>query len=203
MRGDIARRLLARPSAYRAVQRLVRGDAYRLFVGQYVRPQAGQKVLDIGCGPADIVEHMAGVSYVGIDPCQAYIRAARERYGNRAEFVCSELSRVTLEPESFDVAIAYGVLHHLDDASVAELYDFAHRALKRRGRLITLDGCFVDDQRPAARFLLGRDRGEHVRRADQYLALVPQRFEVRRADVCHDVLRIPYTMLIVEAAKRV
>jgi len=194
-------RALARPSVYGVVQRVVRGGAHRLFVEEYVRPRPGERVLDIGCGPAGILEHLHGLDYLGIDQSEAYVKAARRRYGGRAAFVCSPVSTAAVEPESFDLAIAYGVLHHLDDAGAADLYSLAHRALRPGGRLITLDGCFVDEQSRVVRVLLTRDRGEHVRKAEDYLALVPRTFEVLQADIRHDALRIPYTVLVVEMVK--
>lgn len=139
----------------------------------------------------------------GSTKSEGYIKRARRRFGSRATFVCSPVSAAAVEPESFAIAIAYGVIHHLDDPAAADLYSLAHRALRPGGRLVTFDGCFVNGQSRVARTLPTRDRGEFVRQAEEYLALVPSTVEILRSDIRHDALRIPYTVLVVEAGKRV
>jgi hypothetical protein len=47
-----------------------------------------------------------------------------------------------------------------------------------------------------ARFILRRDRGQHVRQRDEYLALAREVFPQLEYEVRHDLMRIPYTHLI-------
>src|SRR5580658_8806329 len=111
---------LAHHGIYRAFRRLT-GSARvnREFVQSYVRPQSGDAILDLGCGPGDVFELMPQVRYVGIDMSENYVAAARRRFGSRAKFLSGDLNSV--EPEqlgNFDRVIAMGVMHHLSDDEV-------------------------------------------------------------------------------------
>src|SRR5688572_9580871 len=59
--------LLGRHTVYRLFRKLTGSDNLnREFVQQYVRPENGDEILDIGCGPADVFEFMPQVRYTGI-----------------------------------------------------------------------------------------------------------------------------------------
>jgi SAM-dependent methyltransferase len=172
------------------------------FASLYVRPSAGQRVLDIGCGTGDLVPYLPGTVYVGFDASPIYIAAARSLHGDRGRFICQRVRDHVVENlAGFDVAIASGVLHHLDDAEALQLFRIAHASLKPGGRLVTYDGCYTDTQGAAARFLLSHDRGEHVRTEDAYRRLASQIFEHVQASLRDDLLRIPYTHIILECMR--
>jgi len=93
------------------------------------------------------------------------------------------------------------VVHHLDDAGAARLFQFAQRALRPGGRLITLDGCYVPGQSAVARWLLDHDRGKFVRDAAAYRQLASGEFSRVETHLRPDLLRIPYTHLIIRCLK--
>jgi len=131
------RALLARPALYDALQALLgaeRGRAH--FVASFVRPQPGDRVLDVGCGTARILDHLpAGAQYWGYDISEPYIDAARERYGARGKFFCRPLDERELAGlPKFDIVLATGVLHHLDDAAASGFLRLARSALADGGR---------------------------------------------------------------------
>ncbi len=150
-------------TVYRRFQHFVSGNHYARFVDDYLRPEAGQRILDIGCGPAAILEYLPDVEYVGVDISPKYIDFARRRYGNRGQFHCRRVCETSLnEWGTFDLVIAHGIVHHLDDNEASHLFQLAITALNHPGRLVTLDGCFVEGQSRVARQLLVWDRGQHV-----------------------------------------
>ncbi len=194
------RAILSRAAGYRLFGKLV--GAHRLRVEQvqrYVRPRAGDKILDCGCGPADVLEYLPDVDYVGVDISEDYIKSARRRFGNRATFRVGSVGCETMNEEGYyDLVIANGLLHHLDDHQAGEFLRVARRCLKPSGRLVTIDGCYTDGQSRGALFFLNRDRGAHVRSLGAWLRLVRPVFPAVKAHLRHDLLRIPYTHLIME-----
>jgi SAM-dependent methyltransferase len=199
------RRLLERPSLYQLFSWLVGAENSRSFyVERFVKPVDGERVLDIGCGPADILDHLPRVEYFGFDINPSYIDSAKRRYGERGRFHCQRVSEARIftdEPDSFDIVLATGILHHLDDREAIELFEIAQRALRPGGRLVTFDGCYVEGQSGVARYLLGRDRGEFVRTREGYTRLAESVFGKVKASITHDLLRIPYTHIILECVK--
>ena len=197
--------LLDQPYFYKLFSALVGAQhSISTFVSTYVRPAAGDRILDIGCGPGKLLDHLPQVDYFGFDFSPSYIESATRRYGHRGQFFCQRVSeaKVFLEqPESFDIVMAIGVLHHLDDSEARQLIDIAWRALKKGGRLVTYDGCYVRDQSRAAKYLLSRDRGQFVRDERGYTGLASSRFDKVRPSIRHDLLRIPYTHIIMECTK--
>lgn len=193
-------RLLDVPRVYSWFANCIGGDARSAYTREYVRPVPGQRIVDIGCGPADIVSELpAGVEYVGIDMSPEYIDAARARFGDRASFHCQSISsELGVRLGRFDIAMANGVLHHLDDAQALELLKLARGALAEGGRLVTLDGCYLSDQPAIARLLLKMDRGKHVREPEAYVELARHAFGTVVPHLRQDLLRIPYTHLIME-----
>src|SRR6266478_4841848 len=71
--------LLSLPSVYRLFRTIVQGDGCRVYVSEYVRPVPGEKVLDIGCGPGDILENLPAVDYLGFDINLIWARSGRKR----------------------------------------------------------------------------------------------------------------------------
>lgn len=194
------RKLLAVPSIYSLFRKFVGRDSVRRqYAESHIRAQSGQRILDIGCGTGDILDFLPGVDYVGFDIDPAYISAARQRYGSRGTFFCEPVGEgVNVPAASFDVVIAHGILHHLDDEEVKALFKIARTAMKPGGRLLTFDGCFSDDQSWMSRFFVSRDRGRHVRRWEAYEALALTVFEHVAVTIRHDLIRIPYTHIIME-----
>jgi SAM-dependent methyltransferase len=169
---------------------------HRTVVEQYLRVQAGQRLLDIGCGPGDLLAVLPrGVKYVGFDPDERAIAAARRRH-RKASFLFGDVVSVALSHSSFDAAIAVGVLHHLNDDGARVLFELAARSLRTGGRLVTIDPARVDGQHPLARWLLERDQGTRVRAPDDYERLARGAFASVRADVRHDLARVPYTHVL-------
>lgn len=196
------RRALSRPTLYSLFRRLVGRNAARtVYAREHLRVRSGESVLDLGCGPGDILEFLPPVRYVGYDISPEYIDRARRRFGDRGEFHCRALSEdLPVAGGSFDLVIAHGLLHHLDDDQARTLFRVARRSLRAGGRLVTFDGCYARGQSGLARLFLSLDRGRHVREASSYEALARSEFEQVRSVLRHDLIRIPYTHLIMECS---
>ena len=192
--------ILARARVYSAFARLIGAtNGRRIYVQRHIRPRPGDRILDVGCGPADILEALPAVDYHGFDLSPRYIESARRRFGTRGHF---QVEAVNLDLvrryAGFDLVLATGVLHHLSDAEAIDLFRIAKSALKPTGRLVTLDGCFTEGQSRIARRLLEMDRGKYVRNAAAYAALARQVFDAVENVLTTDLLRIPYTHIVLE-----
>jgi hypothetical protein len=73
--------------------------------------------------------------------------------------------------------------------------------MKPGARLVTLDGVWTDDQSHIVKYLLARDRGRFVRSAAGYRELAAKVFSKIESSIRHDLLRIPYTMLILTCVR--
>jgi SAM-dependent methyltransferase len=188
------RAILNHPLVYRGMQWLVGAERLRSHIARLVQPRAGLKVLDIGCGPADLLAHLPGVDYVGFDSSAEYIRAAQRRFGTGGRFFQEELRGDTnLELAGFDCVVAVGILHHLDDEAARRLFEIARERLNPGGRLITVDCCWSPGQNPLARWLISRDRGQNVRDLEGYRNLAQPYFGTLQSQCRHDLLHIPYS----------
>ncbi len=198
--------ILEIPVGYRLFRWMVGGEsAWKTHLAEYVKPVPGNKILDIGCGPADVLNYLPAVNYTGLDISPEYIRSAKKRFGARGRFCCGDVGLATIEGEqgTFDLVLATGVIHHLDDAQAARLLDLARLVLRPTGYLVTYDGCYVPQQSRAARWLLAQDRGKFVRTREEYLWLASARFSKVESHLRHDLLRIPYTQLIMRCCNPV
>jgi 2-polyprenyl-3-methyl-5-hydroxy-6-metoxy-1,4-benzoquinol methylase len=138
------------------------------FTDDVICPGGGDRVFDIGCGPGALLRCLPGTtSYVGFDRNEAYIQRARRMHGTRGEFICDDVAdfaRHALAPA--DIAVAIGILHHLDDNLASSMLRATANALKPGGRLITVDPCFHPEQSAIQRLVVSNDRGMHVRTID-------------------------------------
>lgn len=196
------RPILNLPWAYQMWGGLVGADEYRRTLAkEHIRARPSDRILDIGCGPGSMVSYLPRSEYVGFDANPDYIQQAQRRFPE-AHFTCERVNECNLpQSESFDIVIALGILHHLDDSEAVQLFRMARRTLKPQGRLITLDGVWVAGQSRFAKFLLSRDRGRFVRHAEEYVALASTSFSIVHSTVRHDMLRIPYSHLILECGR--
>lgn len=194
------RAILSHPRVYSAFQFIMGGssDVRLYFVEQFIRPEKDMRILDIGCGPAEILDYLPDVDYWGFDISESYIKRAQERYANRGTFRCQILDASDVgNMMPFDVVLALGLLHHLDDEDAIQTITLAHGALKPGGRLITVDPCFESGQNPVARFMVKHDRGKNVRNQTGYSSLAAAVFKSCRVEVRHTHW-IPYTHCIME-----
>lgn len=197
------RALLSVPVVYETFQRLVGAPRVRAtLVDRYVGVRPGLRVLDIGCGPGTLLEHLPDVSYTGTDVSTSYIAAARRRYGGRATFHVGRVEDLDAhELGIFDVVIAKSLLHHIDEHDALHLFDVSSSMLAADGRLVTVDAAYTPDMSPAARFVVGHDRGQSILSPEGYEALARRRFADVRVEVRHDLLRIPYTHVFMSCAQ--
>ncbi len=189
--------LFSIPSFYESFQKWIGAEhAHQTFI-RHLNIQPGQQVLDLGCGTGFILDYLPDVHYVGVDLSEAYINQAQAQHGDRGRFYAQRFDEhFTAHENGFDRILAVGLLHHLDDAAAAHVFKVARSALKPGGVLGTIDPCFTNDQSFLAKTLIQQDRGQAVRHVPAYLKMAQRAFEQVESHVHHDLLRIPYSHLI-------
>jgi SAM-dependent methyltransferase len=196
------RRLLSVPWIYTALQNAAGARRVRATLArEFIRPRPGERVLDVGCGPAEMLPELSGVHYVGIDLSAAYIDAARARYPGRGEFLVGDAASLGTTGRRFDVVLGIALLHHLDDAEAESFLAAAADLLEPGGRFLSFDCAYTTPQNPVARFLISRDRGRHVRTPAAYEALLRRHFELVRTDLRTDLNWIPYTHFVMTGTR--
>jgi SAM-dependent methyltransferase len=176
---------------------LLGANTYSTLVNEYIQPMPGISVLDVGCGPAEILELLQDVNYIGLDHNPNYIATATKKYGAKGTFICAGVDQLNdFGLKTFDRIIILGVMHHLDDAQLAKLMMSLKDRLNQGGTLITFDVAYEDKQNLIAKLLAKNDRGRFVRTKEQYLKFIQVSFKNELADIRHDLLRVPYTHLL-------
>lgn len=197
------RKILRIPQIYSLLQSLVRNEGHIIsYINEYIKAKNGDRILDIGCGPADILNYLPEIEYFGFDLSLEYIENAKKKYGEKGTFIHSEVNEQTLCKEDFfDIVVATNVLHHLNDKQAEDLFKLAKKSLKKGGRLITCDGCIIPKDNIISKLMLKFDRGEFVRTKNEYLMLANSSFDDIKSTIRNDLSNIPITGIILECKK--
>lgn len=126
----------------------------------------GSSVLELGCGNGKTSSALvaAGYSVTGVDFSDAAVYNCKEMCpGHR--FICADVTELPFEDDSFDGAVAFHVLEHLDDAGMVKALDEIQRVLRNRSHLF-VKVFSADDMRSMKGELVGKDtvvRGNGIR----------------------------------------
>jgi ubiquinone/menaquinone biosynthesis C-methylase UbiE len=116
----------------------VASDLYGRFMGRYSEPlavsfaeasgvDAGQRILDVGCGPgaltAQLVERVGVGQVAAIDPSALFVEAARSRFPG-LDVLLAAAENLPFPDDLFDAALAQLVVHFMADP-VAGLREMA------------------------------------------------------------------------------
>jgi SAM-dependent methyltransferase len=194
----------ASPLVYEVFHHLIGARRWlKGFARDVIRARDGDRVLDVGCGSGVLLGCLPETtSYVGFDRNEAHIERARRTYRGRGEFICDDVGNFAshaLAPA--DVAVAVGILHHLDDELASSLLRAMARALKPGGRLVTVDPCFHPRQSPIQRFIVSNDRGMHVRPFERYVDLCGAVFRDANATFEQGHFPFPHSICVMQATR--
>ena len=107
----------------------VAAEAYDRFMGRYSaqlappladfgRVRAGQRVLDVGCGPgaltAELVARVGADAVAAVDPSESFVAAARARYPE-VDVRHASAEHLPFDDAVFDAALAQLVVHFMSD----------------------------------------------------------------------------------------
>ena len=196
------KRALRAPLVYELFQRSLGAHRMRRWLAEEAwrcSPQA--KVVDVGCGPGDVLNYLPkGIDYYGLDISPEYIARARHSFGNRGRFFVGTADTLihTAELQGSDLILCTGLLHHLDDVEADGVFAFARHTLAANGRLVCLEPCYLRHQGALSRWFMGRDRGQNVRFECDWKDLANRHFPNCRTDILTNTIRLPYIHILIE-----
>ena len=194
--------LINNPLIYKIIQGVMSGTSFRNSIIKKNITKSNLKILDIGCGPAQIIEHLPQCDYYGYDIDQRSIQYAKKKYYQKNfHFYCKKFNKTELKKlPKFDFIIFFGILHHLSNKEVYEILKLCKKIMKKNSKLLTEDPIFLENQNPIAKFLIKKDRGLNVRKKREYLALLKNHFKKIKNKVTHQYF-IPYTWITTICSK--
>jgi SAM-dependent methyltransferase len=200
------RSILALPWVYRPFAHILGIEANRQwFIDDILCLRDGQKLVDVGCGPADILDRLPGVEYVGLDISDIYIQAARAKFKTRgrAKFLSGSVEDWMRDPLTYeaDLVLTNGVLHHVDDDDAKKILEFAYRALKDNGRFIFYEPCYLIWQSGISAYFMSLDRGQNIRTEQRWKELASSIFPVVSTNIVTGVNRLGYVCMVGQCRK--
>jgi ubiquinone/menaquinone biosynthesis C-methylase UbiE len=122
------------------------GDLDRLPVDRAVLDAAIERwdrsdrrgpVLDVGCGPAQVGDHLAraGVPLIGLDLAPAMLRVAKER-ATRVSLAAADMRRLPLRTRACAGAVAFYAIQHVPRLAIGDVFAELHRVLVPDGFLV-------------------------------------------------------------------
>ncbi len=120
-------------------------DQFTEFLTETLRPRAGNRILDVGCGEglAEISIgrlHLSQVRLFGVDLVLSKVIAARQAtaaHNQRVRFAVADAGRLSFVDGSFDSIYCVAVLQHVRDVETA-VGEFA-RVTRSGGRVVAVE----------------------------------------------------------------
>ena len=184
--------VLRHAGIYVLFQRAVGADRARSECIRALTLRAGERIVDVGCGPAYYLSELPDVDYHGFDTDRSYVEWARRRWGPRGTFHSEPFDQRHAERLApIDGVMLMGLLHHLDDDDANRLLELVARSLSKGGRVVSLDTVLFPGQSAFSRFLAKHDRGDFVRSPRDFERVAARHFAEVDTCIVGDTLRMP------------
>jgi SAM-dependent methyltransferase len=135
-------------------------EAFRRRIVERAAPNAGERVLDLGCGTGELSLALKvfapRVDLVSLDPDERALAIAQAKLaesGVDARFVHGTTGDAGLETGAFDLIVSSLVLHHLDGPAKRSVLEDVVRLLRPGGRVSIGDWGGAGSWMDRARFL--------------------------------------------------
>jgi len=189
------------PIVYQTFQNFVYTAKSQETIDNLLSSAKNDSVLDFGCGTGVYCEKFIDSSYIGIDPLDSCIARAKSKYGetqSRKFLVGDETILSNFDDHKFDLILAMGVLHHMEDRKASLFLSEATRLLKSNGVLVCLEPLYFEGQSRISRFMVSQDRGKYARNELEYKGLFPRGTQGVVLERKLGLLRIPYDQVAIK-----
>ena len=193
---------LNNPLVYKFVQKVMSGTSFRADIIKKNIKKKKLKILDIGCGPAEILTHIPECEYYGYDIDTRSINYAKKKFNKKnyhffnKRFNEKEIKKLP----KFDYVIFFGILHHLNDSEIMKILNLCKKKMKKKSKLLTEDPVIIENQNIIARNLILKDRGKNVRKKKEYISILKKHFKNVKPKITHQFF-IPYTWFTTVCSK--
>ena len=155
------------------------------------------KVLDIGCGPCEILELLKdNIEYYGIDTNKRYIDYAKKKYKRRGFFINEEFSKkLNKKLPKFNYVIMCGLIHHLDEKQINLILKNLRKNINKKTLILTLDPLYTENQNYLEKKIMGADRGQNIRNEKEITNLF-RNFKIKKK--IFKQIYIPYTWIFLK-----
>lgn len=164
---ELKDRLLAIPWVYDNVRPLMVGGLDLRILAEFCGISENDRVFDLGCGTAQLLQHLKCSHYLGVDLDPSALARAYRFSGPHTRFHSGadwEASYRDLRPT---VALMIGVVHHVPDNEFREIADRLWTQADSLRRIVTIDVSYFEGM--LINNLMSRlDRGRHVRKPEEY-----------------------------------
>ena len=193
-RSSIIYNLINSPAIYKLIQKIMMGTSFRKKIIENNIKKENLNILDIGCGPAEVIDNFPHSNYYGFDIDKRSIQYAKKKYpSSNFHFYCKKFKKSELKKlPKFDFVILFGILHHLNNNEVKLILNLCKKKMKKNSKLLTADPIFIDNQNKIAKFFISKDRGKNVRKKNEYLSLIKSSFKKFKIKITHQSFP-PYT----------
>jgi demethylmenaquinone methyltransferase/2-methoxy-6-polyprenyl-1,4-benzoquinol methylase len=101
----------------------------------------GISVLDIGCGTGTQLEiyQKAGCQITGVELSPAMLDVAKAKLGKSARLYMADGSQMPFPDESFDLIVAFFIIHEMAGSMRGPVMSEAKRVMKKKGRFLVID----------------------------------------------------------------
>jgi 2-polyprenyl-3-methyl-5-hydroxy-6-metoxy-1,4-benzoquinol methylase len=128
-----------------------------------------ERVLEVGCSTGNVAQAFSrfpDIDYVGLDIDVSALKRANVKFKNAANFEFTEVPFLDFREveRPFDVVLFAGILHHIDDQTVAAFLEHSGSLIKPNGKVIVIDPILPEPQDPRIFHWFSKlERGQFVR----------------------------------------
>jgi len=148
-------------------------------------------VLDIGCGPGNYRSYINTSNYFGIDINCKSIEQAKKLYP-KDSFECIPAQKIkNFSEKSFDKIFVLGLLHHLPDNDVTNLFNDIANLMSSNTTIYCVDTSFYENQGLFSKLMGKLDKGNYVRYPSDLTKLIDEKYFDVEVKIFDNLLRVP------------
>ena len=176
------------PKRYNLIHYLINWGLPYDYVTKIINSQPNDRVLEIACGPALILDYLFDIDYLGIDSNQQHLDYASKKYSDRANitFINADILTYDFSQQgNFDKILMLGFLHHLSNQELKTLLPIAANLLNKKNeqtKLITFDPVRTKDHFISNK-LCDLDVGRYVRYDYEYRYILNEYFHIKQSNI--------------------